>query len=90
VLASTGGCIEAARSAWRSVIAGTLSSGMHHAHRTGGLGYCTFNGIALAALTFLDCGADRVLIVDLDAHCGGGTADILGGDDRVSTLDIST
>lgn len=90
VLASTGGCIAAARSAWRHGIAGTLSSGLHHARRDRGSGYCTINGIALAALTFLDVGAERVLIVDLDAHCGGGTADILDADPRITSIDIST
>jgi acetoin utilization deacetylase AcuC-like enzyme len=90
VLASIGGCIEAAGSAWRRGIAGTLSSGLHHARRDSGAGYCTVNGIALAALTFLDVGAERVLIVDLDAHCGGGTADIVGGDARITAIDIST
>jgi len=90
VLASTGGCIDAARSAWRRGIAGTLSSGLHHARRDRGVGYCTVNGLALAALTFLDLGAERVLIVDLDAHCGGGTADTVGGDARITAIDIST
>ena len=90
VLASTGGCIDAARSAWRDGIAGTLSSGLHHARTSTGAGYCTVNGLALAALTFLDLGAPRVLIVDLDAHCGGGTADIAGSDERISAVDIST
>jgi acetoin utilization deacetylase AcuC-like enzyme len=90
VLASAGGCIDAASSAWRRGIAGTLSSGLHHARRDRGAGYCTINGIALAALTFLDVGAERVLIVDLDAHCGGGTADIVGADARITAIDIST
>jgi acetoin utilization deacetylase AcuC-like enzyme len=90
VLASTGGCIHAASSAWLHGISGTLSSGLHHARRDRGAGYCTINGIALAALTFLDMGAERVLIVDLDAHCGGGTADIVGADARIAAIDIST
>lgn len=90
ILSSTGGCIEAARSAWTNGIAGTLSSGLHHARRDTGAGYCTFNGLALAALTFLDLGARRVLIIDLDAHHGGGTHDILGTDDHITQLDVST
>lgn len=90
ILSSTGGCIDAARSAWTHGIAGTLSSGLHHARRDSGAGYCTINGLALAALTFLDLGARRVLIVDVDAHHGGGTHDILGTDDRITQLDVST
>ena len=90
VLASAGGCRDAATAAWRDGVSGSLSSGLHHARRDTGNGYCTFNGVALAALEFLDLGARRVLIVDLDAHCGGGTADILGDDPRVSQIDVAT
>jgi hypothetical protein len=43
-----------------------------------GAGFCTFNGLALAALAALDLGAKRVLVLDLDAHCGGGTHELLG------------
>lgn len=90
VLASTGGCRDAARSAWRHGVAGSLSSGLHHARRSSGAGFCTFNGVALAVLGFLDLGARSVLVLDLDAHCGGGTVDILGGDGRVVHLDVAT
>jgi len=90
LLASIGGCIAAAAAAWEHGIAGSLSSGLHHARRSSGAGYCAVNGVALAALTFVDLGASRVLVVDLDAHCGGGTASILGGDPRISSIDIST
>lgn len=90
VLASIGGCIAAAAAAWEHGIAGSLSSGLHHARRSSGAGFCAVNGVALAALTFVDLGASRVLVVDLDAHCGGGTASILGGNPRISSIDIST
>jgi len=36
-----------------SGFAGSLSSGLHHARRAGGDGYCAVNGLALAVLTFL-------------------------------------
>lgn len=55
---------------------GTLSSGLHHAARDTGLGYCTFNGLAVAAHVAANRGA-RVLVVDFDAHCGGGTSGLL-------------
>lgn len=32
---------------------------------------------------------DKVGILDLDAHFGGGTANILGEDDRVALADVS-
>jgi acetoin utilization deacetylase AcuC-like enzyme len=78
VTASTGGAVAAALEAYRTgTHAGSLSSGLHHARRTKGSGFCTFNGLALAATAAVDAGARSVLILDLDAHGGGGTDDIL-------------
>ena len=89
VLASTGGLVAAALDALHSGISGSLSSGLHHASRESGMGYCTFNGLAVAACEALSAGAKSVLILDLDAHCGGGTAAILANEPRVFQLDIS-
>ncbi len=90
VLASNGGAVAAAlRALETGAVAGSLSSGLHHARRSTGAGFCTFNGLALAARRALDAGARSVLIVDLDAHCGGGTAQILADEPRVTTLDIA-
>lgn len=69
--------------------AGTLSSGLHHAKWDTGDGFCTFNGLAVAARRGVELGA-RVLILDFDAHCGGGTHGLLndvGGD--VVQVDVS-
>ncbi len=71
VAASTGGVIAAAR---EGEISGSLSSGLHHARRGRGSGYCTFNGLAIAAKDAIRRGVPSVLILDCDAHCGGGTA----------------
>lgn len=60
----------------------------HHAERARGLGYCVFNNIALAAHEALRLGAERVAVVDLDAHLGNGTQDILGADPRFLLIDI--
>lgn len=88
---STGGVVAAAFEAWRTRRhSGSLSSGLHHARRAHGAVFCTFNGLAVAALAVLVAGARRVLILDLDAHGGGGTHDILGADQRVVHLDLST
>src|ERR1022692_412335 len=54
-------------------VSGSLSSGLHHARADRGNGYCTFNGLAVASRVAFELGAERVLILDLDAHCGGGT-----------------
>jgi acetoin utilization deacetylase AcuC-like enzyme len=78
VCASNGGAVSAALAALHSGRAGALASGLHHARRNHGNGFCTFNGLALAALAALDAGARRVLVLDLDAHCGGGTDELVG------------
>ena len=57
-------------------VTGTLSSGLHHAAADSGSGFCTFNGLAVAAHVAAAQGA-RVLVLDVDAHCGGGTSSLL-------------
>jgi acetoin utilization deacetylase AcuC-like enzyme len=76
--ASTSCVVSAAVAAFQTRrVTGTLASGLHHARRGCGVGFCTINGLAVAARAVVDAGAKRVLIVDLDAHCGGGTASFL-------------
>jgi acetoin utilization deacetylase AcuC-like enzyme len=88
--ASNGGVIAAAIDALRTrSVSGSLSSGLHHARRARGAGFCTFNGLVLAARAALDAGARTVLILDLDAHCGGGTHELIHGDQRIWQMDVS-
>lgn len=89
VLASNGGVLAAARAARDHGVAGALSSGLHHARREHGAGFCTFNGLAIAAHVLLAEGVRRILIVDLDAHCGGGTHSLIAGVDGLRQLDIA-
>ncbi len=89
VLASNGGAVATALDALQSGLSGSLSSGLHHARRDTGYGYCTFNGLVLAARAALAAGARSVLILDLDAHCGGGTASLIASDARIWQLDVS-
>lgn len=90
VFAMTGGVIESAvRSFVHQVNSGSLASGLHHAKFDHGAGFCTFNGLVVAARQVLAMGARNVLILDLDAHAGGGTASLIGGVDGVSQLDIA-
>ena len=54
------------------------TSGFHHANYGWGGGYCTFNGLMVAAAKFLEVKPDaRIAILDCDFHYGDGTADIL-------------
>ena len=89
VCASNGGAVQAAISALTHGVAGSLSSGLHHARRRSGAGLCTFNGLVLAAKAAIAGGAQRVLVLDLDAHCGGGTASLIENDTKIWQLDVS-
>lgn len=89
VLASNGGAVAAARAALEHGVAGSLSSGLHHARREHGAGYCTFNGLVMAAREAQAAGAQAVLILDLDAHCGGGTRSILREEPDIWQCDVS-
>ena len=90
VCASNGGVRDAAlRALGTRGIAGSLASGLHHASYDTGAGYCTFNGLVVAARAALAHGARRVLVLDLDAHCGGGTARLIDGLDGVEQVDVS-
>src|SRR5664280_3014309 len=73
----------------QSRVAGTLSSGQHHARAGRGAGYCTFNGLVVAARAAFDLGAQRLLVLDLDAHCGGGTRSMTDPASVVQ-VDVST
>jgi acetoin utilization deacetylase AcuC-like enzyme len=89
VLSSNGGVVAAARSALERGVAGSLSSGLHHARYSKGLGFCTFNGLVIAACEALTAGAKSILILDLDAHCGGGTASLIAKNERLRQIDVS-
>ena len=73
--------------------AGSLSSGLHHASFGSGSGFCTFNGLAAAALYAVTAlNVNRVLVLDFDAHSGGGTWDIIQRSmpDNVVQVDVTT
>ena len=54
------------------------TSGFHHAGHDFGGGYCTVNGLMITAMTLQQTGqAESIGILDLDAHFGNGTADII-------------
>ncbi len=55
----------------------------HHAARDLYGGYCFLNNAAIAAQMFLDDGAKRVAILDVDFHHGNGTQDIFYDRDDV-------
>lgn len=60
----------------------------HHARPTGGMGFCLFNSIAIAArYAQAKHGIGKVLIADWDVHHGNGTQDIFYDDGSVLFFD---
>lgn len=90
LLASTGGVLDAVDAALRSGYSGSLSSGIHHARRGSEAGFCHFNALALACHHAIDHhGLQRVGVLDVDAHCGGGTFSLVGTRPEVWLADVS-
>jgi len=90
ILASTGGVLAALDQALIDGASGTLSSGLHHAKPGHEHGLCYINGLALVALEAINKhGLCNVCILDLDAHCGGGTFALVGNNPKVRIVDVS-
>jgi acetoin utilization deacetylase AcuC-like enzyme len=45
--------------------------------------------LVIAAATVIAEGAESVLIIDLDAHCGGGTHSMIEETERIQQMDVS-
>ena len=75
-----GSLLAAARSALSTgTVAVSPTSGFHHAGYCTNGGFCTFNGLMIAALALRSEGLVRkVAILDCDEHYGDGTDDIIG------------
>ncbi len=90
VTASNGGVVSALMQVWKNGgVSGSLSSGLHHARAGRGGAFCTFNGLAVAADMLRRHAKAKTLIIDLDAHQGGGTYSIVHGWEEVYHLDIA-
>lgn len=74
---TNGACLAAGRRALRTGVAAALASGFHHAHADHGEGFCTFNGLVVAAEALRASGKiRRAAVIDLDLHFGNGTASL--------------
>jgi acetoin utilization deacetylase AcuC-like enzyme len=71
--------------------AGSLSSGLHHAAFAHGSGFCSVNGLVVAAVHAIERYGAQVTVLDVDAHAGGGTDELLRhhGLDAVRHLDLT-
>lgn len=90
--AEVAGTLAAARSVLSSGSAGVacnLAGGTHHAFADRGEGFCVFNDVAVAIRALhAEDPLLHVLVLDLDAHHGNGTAALFAGDERVFTTSI--
>ncbi len=85
----TGGTLGATAAALTDGIACNLGGGTHHAFAGVGLGYCVLNDVAVAIRALQETQqAERILVIDTDAHQGNGTNGIFADDDRVFTYSI--
>lgn len=74
-----GSMVAAALHAYRTgEVSFSPTSGAHHAGYAKGSSFCTFNFLVIAAIMAHQAGADTVGIIDLDAHYGDGTDQIIG------------
>ena len=90
IFASTGGVRDALDAMFEHGRSGSLSSGLHHAKRDHEYGLCYINGLALAALRAISKhGVKKVAVLDTDAHCGGGTFQLVGESEKVLLADVS-
>ena len=86
---ATGGTLLACRLALEHGVAINLGGGFHHAADGWGGGFCVYADVPLAVKGLHDEGkVGRVLVVDLDAHQGNGTAAVFRGWDWASILDL--
>jgi acetoin utilization deacetylase AcuC-like enzyme len=71
---TSGACYGASLVALKDGISASLSSGFHHAGPSGARGFCTFNGLMIAAAQLLSAArVTKLAIVDCDYHYGDGT-----------------
>jgi histone deacetylase 11 len=86
---ATGGTLLACRKALERGLAINLAGGYHHAADSWGDGFCVYADIPVAAAALRAEGlVERVLVVDLDAHQGNGTAATIHPWPWASILDV--
>jgi acetoin utilization deacetylase AcuC-like enzyme len=79
VLLTNGAALAAAERALDDGVAAAVASGFHHSHADHGEGFCTFNGLVVAAEALRAAGrVAKVAVLDLDLHYGNGTASLCG------------
>lgn len=87
---TVGASITAAKMVWHGESARAVApgGGMHHARRRYGAGFCIYNDVAICVKVLQREGAQRILILDTDAHAGDGTCHIFYEEPRVLFIDL--
>lgn len=77
--AAVGGTVHAVRLVASGEAAHVFNpaGGLHHAMRDQARGFCPFNDLAIAVDHLTSLGLPRVAIIDIDAHHGDGTQELL-------------
>lgn len=86
-----GSAVKAGELVWngRYARAVGLGGGLHHARRNHEAGFCIFNDVAICVRNLIQRhGAERILVIDTDAHAGDGTAEIFYRDPKVLFISI--
>jgi acetoin utilization deacetylase AcuC-like enzyme len=89
ILKQVSGTILTCEEAIKNNYAFHIGGGLHHAMTDTGRGFCLVNDIVIAA-RFMQKhhGLKNILIIDVDAHKGDGTAQITENDNTLTTLSI--
>lgn len=88
-LAEAAGTLQAALTVFKEGIAANLAGGTHHAFYDRGEGYCVFNDVVVATRALqVEEPRLRVMVVDLDAHQGNGTAALFANQPQVFTYSV--
>lgn len=90
IVASAGCAMTAATEAWQgsAPVFSLCRPPGHHAERAAYGGYCFFNTAALAVEQFLNQGASKVAVLDVDYHHGNGTQSIFYERGDVLTISL--
>lgn len=89
IVRKAAGSVQCGRIALERGFCFYFTGGMHHAHADRGGGFCLINDIIIAARKLqAEHLAEKIWIIDVDAHKGDGTASLTADDDTICTLSI--
>lgn len=88
-LSATAGTLQASRVALEEGLSANLAGGTHHAFYDRGEGYCVFNDVVVATRALhVEEPLLHVMVIDLDAHQGNGTAALFADQPHVFTYSL--